>query len=298
MRRTEMRGQQQMTVRRAFAQQPPARCPSGCRVLAEAAVDVGIAALDRIVHRIADEQPGGAAAARPDHRVAGGMAVRRLDGQAVIEAVAIVHQMHQSGLDHRQHAVLDHGAAHLGRGGAGPVLIFAPPKQIPGARESRHPASVLQTRVPPDMVHVQMRAHDEIDLLRRDAGRRQPLQPRHVQLIEAGKLRPVLVVADACVDQHDVVRGTDQPGMDAGDEGVQRRVVVARHHPVAMPLQRLRRQVRQQHLRRKSRAVAFLDALHLQAADRDPNRVHCRVPLACDAPGKHAAVPRSRRRDG
>ncbi len=43
-------------------------------------------------------------------------------------------------------------------------LEIPPPEQIARPGESRHPAPVLQPRIPADVIEVQMRAHHDVDV--------------------------------------------------------------------------------------------------------------------------------------
>ena len=57
----------------------------------------------------------------------------------------------------------------------GPVLELAVGEDVARLGEGRHPAAVLEPRVPADVVDVQMRAHDEVDVA--DAEARRPPGP-------------------------------------------------------------------------------------------------------------------------
>ena len=64
------------------------------------------------------------------------------------------------------------------------------------------PAAVLQPRIPADMVAVQMRAHDDVDIVDRDTGGLQRLHPVAVALAMPGRaMRKSLVIADAGIHQ-------------------------------------------------------------------------------------------------
>src|SRR5450755_4366252 len=51
----------------------------------------------------------------------------------------------------------------------------SPLAKMARVREGRHPAAILQARVPADMIDMQMRAHHDVDVRDGDAGRRQSL---------------------------------------------------------------------------------------------------------------------------
>jgi hypothetical protein len=66
------------------------------------------------------------------------------------------------------------------------------------------------------MVAVQMRAHDDVDIVDRDTGRLQRLHPVAVALAVPGRaMRKRLVVADAGIHQDRVVRRLDDVGLEA-----------------------------------------------------------------------------------
>ena len=86
-----------------------------------------------------------------------------------------------------------------------PVVQLGLGEQVARLREGRHPAAVLQPGVPADMIDVEMRAHDEVDVVHRQAGRGQAAHEGVVLLLVPQRTRgAVLVVADATIDQ-DVV---------------------------------------------------------------------------------------------
>ena len=94
--------------------------------------------------------------------MAGRMSRRGLEEQAVFDRVVAVDEIRQAGAHDRQHAVLE---TAFGRAGADmrhlvrfPMRVFLPVEQVARVGEGRHPASVLQPRVPADMVDMQMGA--------------------------------------------------------------------------------------------------------------------------------------------
>ena len=79
----------------------------------------------------------------------------------------------------RQHAVGDvvAGARERGRARRPPIIPFALRDQVARVRKRRHPAAVFQPRVPADMIDMQVRAQHDVDVLGRDAGRAQGVEP-------------------------------------------------------------------------------------------------------------------------
>src|SRR3569833_2263149 len=74
-------------------------------------------------------------------------------------------------------------------------------KQIARLGKRRYPTPIYQLRVPPDVVEMQVRTHNDIDVLRRQAGSRQILEVRPV-LHADRREAPFLVVSAARVDQN------------------------------------------------------------------------------------------------
>src|SRR5260370_6843349 len=70
-----------------------------------------------------------------------------------------------------------------------------------------------------DMVRMQMRAHDEIDVIHGQTSRRQSfLKTIAVQHIPERTARPLLVIADAGIDQDIVVRRFDNETLNTDHE--------------------------------------------------------------------------------
>ena len=66
----------------------------------------------------------------------------------------------------RQHGIGDpRTRRRIGIVALGPVVKLAVGEDVARLREGRHPPPVLEPCVPADMVGVQMRAHDEIDIV-------------------------------------------------------------------------------------------------------------------------------------
>ena len=146
-------------------------------------------------------------------------------------------------------------------------------EQVSRLREGRHPAPVLEPRVPADMVDVQVGAHDEVDVLDRE-----PVPPRaaHVGVdrlhVPVRPRRRGLVVADAAIDQDGMVRRAHHVGLDAEHElpgrPVERAPAPARRgSPPA-----LRRQTRQEIEHRQKRALLLDDPMDRDLAEAEGGR--------------------------
>ncbi len=202
---------------------------------AEAARPLGLGHLDHTVHEVAGEHGlarlGGQAHAGVPRRVAMG----RLEAEMLVHLVGLVHEHRPARLHHRRHAV-----GEAARGVAAFLLLALPELELRahhdvlGLREGGHPLAIDQARVPAHVVHVQMRAEHVVHLLRRHAG--------GAEIVEIGALTPVpgrhlvalLVIADAGVDDHRMLRGLHHVGLDARAHGfyivvVDERACQARH---------------------------------------------------------------------
>jgi hypothetical protein len=125
------------------------------------------------------------------------------------------------------------------------------------------------------VVHVQVGADNQIDVLWRHTGGTQMVEIRQMQLVKALEQRQgaALVVAAAGVDQDGVVVVTDHPGVHAGHdfsagavpEALTRQDRVLQHH--------LGIEVGQQERRRKTRRQHLFDARHMVRADLEC--LHC-----------------------
>ena len=135
----------------------------------------------------------------------------------VVERVVALDDLVALGGDDRQHRVVD---PRTGRRSFfcrsvqyGELAIG---EHILRLREGRHPAAVLEPRVPADMVDVQVRAHHVVDVVDAEAGGREVLlEAVALHHVPERPRRPRLVVADAGVDQDVVVRRLDHVALDA-----------------------------------------------------------------------------------
>ena len=241
MRRAEMDRKQQRIVRRAGFQQAPARHRGVVRPLVRHVVPMRRVDLQCVMDDVAAEDGASARIREPEQDMAGRMAGRSLDRQLGGDVVAVVDQHGLARLHHREHAVL---VSHVTRVGGHrrilphvPVGVVGARKQVLCVRERRHPAPVAQHRIPADVVGMQVRAQHQVDVLGRDAGGAQALQIRRVELMEAMRPRPVLVIAAAGIEQDGQIARTDQPRVHAGHEAVVLRAVVIGRQPVEVTLQ-------------------------------------------------------------
>ena len=140
-----------------------------------------------MVYHVTEKYRAVVARARLDHYVAGRVARCVLEKETVFKRVAIVHQHRLAAFHHRQHAVVK-GAYVRGflalRVHALPVFELAPCHQVTRVGKRWHPASVVEPRVPADMVDVQVGAHHVGDVVGAEPGLGHPLQEVGVQASE------------------------------------------------------------------------------------------------------------------
>ena len=151
-----------------------------------------------------------------------------------------------------------------------PVRELGVREQVARVRERRHPAPLLEARVPADVVGVQVGAHDDVDVRDREAVRGEPAHEGVVALhVPVRPRRPVLVVADAAVDEHRMVRRAQDVGLEAEDEAPRPRFERARLQPGAVLLEPLRRETRQEIEHRQKRAFLLDDAMDRDLAEAE-----------------------------
>src|ERR1035437_2822201 len=182
----------------------------------ESDVPFGISALNRMMHQIAGDQASIPFRRNPAAGMSGSVAGRRLEPYFVGDAKVRVDQIGHPNLNNRTHRILDR-IAHVLAVELRPVIPLGAAYQVAGVGERRHPLAVLEHRVPPDMVHVQMRADDAIDLVARVTRFSQVAQKRQLQ-IAPRRVRTNLLVADAGVDDDALTLRLDHQRVDAHAE--------------------------------------------------------------------------------
>lgn len=89
-----------------------------------------------------------------------------------------------------------------------------------GVAEGRHPLTVDQPGVPADVVTVHVGAHHEVDVVRVHPGGGEVVQEVGAQHVERRVAGPLLVVADAGVDQDGAALAAQHPGPHRRDQQV------------------------------------------------------------------------------
>jgi len=224
--------------------------------------------LQRRMHEIAGEYRVVLAAAHREGDVTGRVARRRQDADVVADRMVVADELMASRLHDRQHAIGERGDLRL-RILCGPVIEFLLREDVARLREGRDPATVLQPRVPADVIDMQMRAHHEVDVIDREPRGVESTQIRVVGLHVP--FRPIgarLVVADAAVDQNGMVRRLHHVGLEAQQQDV---LVIQRlrfAHPCPVLGQHFARQPRQHLKRRDERGFLLDDTMDGEIADR------------------------------
>ena len=188
---------------------------------------IGLAALQGVVHEVADHDRVLSARADIDAAMAGRMAGRQHEPKRIVELIAVVDEQRLAGFDDRLAIVAKHIAAAAGAGFAAlgrflPGGIFAFVENIFGFRKCRHPPSVAQHRVPAAMVDMQMRAEHIIDVLEAQARGRETVEPGLFRKVH--RRRIAFVLAGACIDEHRVPGRTHDIGLIGDDHFARRRI--------------------------------------------------------------------------
>ena len=145
--------------------------------------------------------------------------------------------------------------------------IFVLCEKIARLREARHPAAIFKPRIPADMIHVQMRTHNEINIANAKPKRG---QVAHIgfalHLVPEGMRRAVLVIADAGINQDIVMRRAHHPGLDAKHQLARLRVQRLGLQPISIFGQQFRRQVREEGQRIEDRSFFLHNPLNREIA--------------------------------
>ena len=171
--------------------------------------------MQRTVDRIAAEH-GRHGTRCPHAYLAGCVTPQRQQRQTGREFVPIVDEIDPARFDDRQDAVFDAGQLQRVAVDAlllPPILEVAPVHEIARIGKGRHPATVLQPRIPVDMVDMQVGAEHNGDRLRPDTGFRQTIE--NAAALPPMKLlneRPFLVFTDATIDQDRLSAGAEREG--------------------------------------------------------------------------------------
>ena len=90
---------------------------------------------------------------------------------------------------------------------AEPVLVFGGVEQVLRVRERGHPRTVVEHRVPPDVVHVQVGADHRVDGVATEADGPERVEMGRAQIAEVGQF---VVVTETRVDDQPMCAGPDR----------------------------------------------------------------------------------------
>ena len=126
-----------------------------------------------------------------------------------------IDHLREPGLDDRQHAIAQRAAdcrAFLRIAIDGEkVIVIGLAEDVFRIGKCRHPAAIVEPRIPADMIDMQVRAQHHVDLFRLHAGRGEPLQIGRVEIVPERAVLAGFVIADAGVDQDLAAADVEQP---------------------------------------------------------------------------------------
>ena len=154
----------------------------------------------------------------------------------IVYPMAIRDHHGLAGFDHRQDAIFEDvlpgvpgtfwHVVHF------PMGVFGFVKQVLGVGKRGDPPPILQLCVPAHMVHMQMRAHDEVDRFRRDAHASHIFEEGTILHMPWHGVRAMLVIADASVDQDSMPSRLDDVAVQAHQQTSAFRIDEMRVEPI------------------------------------------------------------------
>ena len=103
----------------------------------------------------------------------------------------------------------------LCRGLLGAMIDFGLAHQVARIRERRDPTAEVEPGIPADMIGMKVRAHHDVDVVRRASGRRQSGDVAGAAaLVPIRPGRPLLVLADAGIDEDGLAAEADQMALN------------------------------------------------------------------------------------
>src|SRR5271156_1425679 len=182
----------------------------------ETVVPFGKFALNRVMHQVTGDHRV-LPLRRNSHAVmAGSVAGGRLEAYFIRKAKFLIDQVGNARVDDRPHRVLDR-IAHVLAVERREEIPLGAANQVACVRKRRHPLAVLERRVPSDVIDVQMRADNAIDLVGAVSRFFQIAQKRQLE-VAPHRVRSDLVVADAGIDDDAFSLRLDDQGMDTHPE--------------------------------------------------------------------------------
>ena len=200
-----MRRHDQPTAFGGILQERTTNPPSFHWVDASCGRQCGIEYLQRAVDRVAAEDSRHGAL-YPYTQLSRGVTRQRQQLKVPPQFVAIVNELHLPGLENRQDAVLKAGQLYCIATGLVvlllPILELAPAHEIARVGKGRYPPTVVQARVPADMIDVKVGTEHDVHRLWRYARLRQAVEKAAPSApMELRNERSFLFLAGAGVEQ-------------------------------------------------------------------------------------------------
>jgi hypothetical protein len=136
------------------------------------------------------------------------------------------------------------------------ISLFHCRKHIRGIWKRRNPHPILiQSRIPPNMILMQMRQEHIIHLLRFHTFSAEPIKKRSIKLMKHRRRRMVLPIANTGVNQDGVFGSPHKPRVHAQNNVLHSRRTRSRRNPIRTLAQSLSAQARQQSCQTEARKI-------------------------------------------
>lgn len=149
-----------------------------------------------------------------------------------------------------------------------PILDVGSGQNIARVGEGRYPAVAVEPSIPADVIDVEVRADDEIDIVDTEPCRGRAIEEIGVEVGEHWDTRPDLVIAAAGVEQDDLVANLDHPALDARLDRIGPVIEISLADAVAGFGIAVSIEAREKQLRCQEFAAPFLDTVNAHLADR------------------------------
>ena len=209
-----------------------------------------------------------------EKHVTGRMAGRRVDLDEIVEPIrTAAHQIGAPVLEDRDHAFAERAQFRRAFLRIGidfrEIVDVRLGKDIARVGEGRNPFPVLQLCIPADMVPMEMRAHHIVDLLGLDSDPGEIRDERGTYAVELRPRRPLLVVAEASIDQDRVPPGAHDEAVKAEDQFAGRGIDEARTQQLGVGAHHSGIEIGKEIARVEKRTLVIGDAGDLEIADAD-----------------------------
>jgi len=199
--------------------------------------------------------------------------------------MTVFHEIDQTSFDYRKYAVLKcrdvYGRCAPSITLRDPISEFIAADEITGVRKCWCRASVLSSRVPSDVIDMEMCAEDNIDIRGMDASFRQALQKaRAAPLIPSGDFRTVFLFTDARVDDKYPPIRPDNERLDREFDDVAAKIHEVGLKQVAVPHQLACVNPWQELTQRQFEIVIVNDDIDTDLSDGEVRHRKMNVPLS------------------